>query len=107
MSRADRFAPFAGNRRPFAESVRRLRRASLTLNPSRELLGEGAMSGRDVAWTTAAATGLGCAVTAAAAVWLLLTDPMAVTMALGAHDLGALLHTAFAALHDVALGLVQ
>ena len=48
------------------------------------------MSGRDVAWTTAAATGLGCATAAAVAVWLLLTDPLAVTMALGAHDLGAL-----------------
>ena len=44
------------------------------------------MSGPDVAWTTAAGTGLGCAMTAALAGWLLLTDPLAVTAAMGAHD---------------------
>lgn len=49
------------------------------------------MSARDVAWTTAAVTGLGCATAAAGAAWLVLTDPLAVTTALVAHDFGALI----------------
>lgn len=65
------------------------------------------MSGHYVAWTTAAATGLGCAVAAAAAVWLLITDPLAVTLALGAHDLGALLDAAAGALQDAAVRLLR
>ena len=65
------------------------------------------MSVRDMAWTTAAAMGLGCAMTAALAAWLLLTNPMAASMALSAHDLGALVDTAAAALQDVALRLLN
>ena len=65
------------------------------------------MSGREVAWTTAAATGLGCAVVAAMTVWLLLTDPLTVTIALGTHNLGVLAHTAAGALHDVATRLLH
>jgi hypothetical protein len=65
------------------------------------------MSGRDVAWTTAAATGLGCAVVAALAVWMLLTDPLAVTKALTAHDLSTLANTAAGALQDLAVRLLR
>lgn len=65
------------------------------------------MSGRDVAWTTAAATGLGCAGAAAMAAWLLLTDPLTVASALSAHNLGALVDTAAAALRDVAMSLLR
>lgn len=65
------------------------------------------MSGRDVAWTTAAAMGFGCAVTAALAAWLLLTNPTGLSMALSAHDLGALAHAAGAALQDVAERLLH
>jgi len=65
------------------------------------------MSGRDVAWTTAAATGLGCAMMAALAVWLLLTDPLAVTAAVGAHDLATLAGTAAHVLWDSAVRLLQ
>ena len=65
------------------------------------------MSARDRAWTTAAATGLGCALTAALAVWLLLTDPLAVTAAVGAHDMAALAGTAAHVLWDTAVRLLQ
>lgn len=65
------------------------------------------MSGREAAWTTAAAMGLGCAVMAAVAAWLLLTNPMAVSMALAAHDLGALAHTVAGAVQDVAVRLLR
>jgi len=65
------------------------------------------MSGRDVAWTTAAATGLGCAVAAGLAAWLLLTNPLALTTAVSAHDLGALARSAAGALHDLACRLLR
>jgi hypothetical protein len=65
------------------------------------------MSLRDMAWTTAAAMGLGCAVTATLAAWLLLTNPIAASTALSAHDLGTLASTATAALQDVALRLLH
>jgi hypothetical protein len=65
------------------------------------------MSGRDVAWTTAAATGVGCAVAAMVAAWLLLTNPMAITSALSAHDLGAVAQAGARALQDVAVTLLR
>jgi len=65
------------------------------------------MSAREVAWTTAAATGLGCALTATLTVWLLLTDPLAVTSAAGAHDLATLVGTAAHALWATAVRLLQ
>lgn len=65
------------------------------------------MSGRDVAWTTAAATGLGCTVAAVLAAWLLLTNPLAVTTAVTAHDPGVLVQTAAGALRDLAARLLQ
>ncbi|HUR35964.1 MAG TPA: hypothetical protein VM032_19310 [Vicinamibacterales bacterium] len=65
------------------------------------------MSARDVAWTTAAAAGLGCAVAAALGVWLLLRDPMTVSIAMSAHDLGALASAAAGAVRDLAGALFQ
>jgi hypothetical protein len=64
------------------------------------------MSARDAVWTTVAATGLGSAVAATVAVWLLLTDPMAITTALDAHDLGALAETAAGALREIVVRLL-
>jgi len=46
-------------------------------------------------------------VTAALAVWLLLTDPLAVTAAGGAHDLATLAETAAHVLWDTAVRLLQ
>jgi|KBSMisStandDraft_5_1062788.scaffolds.fasta_scaffold285821_1 hypothetical protein len=65
------------------------------------------MSGQDVAWTTAAATGLGCALTATVVVWMLLTDPLAFTAAVGTHDVAALAETAAHVLRDVAVRLLH
>ncbi len=65
------------------------------------------MSGPHVAWTTAAATGLGCAMAAALAGWLLLTNPLAVTTALRAHDPVVLVETAAGALQDIAVRLLR
>lgn len=65
------------------------------------------MSGREAAWTTAAATGLGCAVAATLAAWLLLTNPVAVTTAVTAHDPSVLVQTATGAVHDLAARLLR
>ena len=64
------------------------------------------MSARDVAWTTAAIAGLGCATAAAGAAWLLLTDPLAVTSAFVARDLGALVAAWLGALRAVVVALL-
>ena len=65
------------------------------------------MSGREAAWTTAAATGLGCTVAAVLAAWLLLTNPLAVTTAITAHDPIVLVQTAAGALQDLATRLLR
>lgn len=65
------------------------------------------MSGRNVAWTTAAATGLGCAVMAASAAWLLLTQPVAVTRALEGNNFAALLNALLAAAIDAAAAVMR
>ena len=64
------------------------------------------MSARDVAWTTAVATGLGCALASGLTVWLLLTDPLTVTSAMGAHDLVTLYHAGLGALRDLTAWLL-
>jgi hypothetical protein len=46
-------------------------------------------------------------VVAALAVWLLLTDPLAVTKALTAHDVSTLANTAAGALQDLAVRLLR
>jgi hypothetical protein len=56
------------------------------------------MSGRNMAWTTAAATGFVCAVTAASAAWLLLTQPVVLTSALDGQNAGAVVHALVTAL---------
>ena len=65
------------------------------------------MSGRNVAWTTAVATGVACAMTATSAAWLLLTQPVAVTAALDGHDLGAVLQALMFALVDAAAAVLR
>lgn len=65
------------------------------------------MSGRNMVWTTAAVTGLGCAVMAATAAWLLLTQPLAVTAALNGQDIGALLHALVTAVVDAAATVMR
>jgi hypothetical protein len=65
------------------------------------------MSGRQVAWTTAAATGLGCALVAAAAAWLLLTEPLALTSAADTRFPGGLLQALVAALEHAAVAIMR
>jgi hypothetical protein len=65
------------------------------------------MSGRNVAWTTAAATGIGCAILAASAAWLLLTQPVAVTRALERNDLAAVFGALVSAVLDLAAAVVR
>ena len=65
------------------------------------------MSGRNMAWTTAAAMGMGCAIMAASAAWLLLTQPVMVTAALDGRDLGSLLHALATAVMDAAAAFMR
>jgi hypothetical protein len=60
-----------------------------------------------MAWTTAVATGVACAVTAASAAWLLLTQPLAVTASLDGHDLGALFQALMVAVLDAAAAVLR
>lgn len=53
-----------------------------------------------------AVAGLGCATAAAGAAWLLLTDPVAVTSALLAHDLWALVAAGMSVLRGILIALV-
>jgi hypothetical protein len=65
------------------------------------------MSGRNVAWTTAAATGIGCAVLAASAAWLLLTQPVTVTSALGGNDFASVINALITAVLDAAAAVMR
>jgi hypothetical protein len=53
-----------------------------------------------------AVAGLGCATAAAGAAWLLLTDPLAVTSAVVAHDFWALVAAGINVLRGVVVALL-
>jgi hypothetical protein len=48
------------------------------------------MSGPNVAWTTAAATAIICAVLASCAAWLLLTEPLVITAGIEPQQAGSI-----------------
>jgi hypothetical protein len=56
------------------------------------------MSTPTIAWTTAAATALICAVLAAAAAWLLMTEPLAITASVDSQQAGPLTYALLKAL---------
>jgi len=64
------------------------------------------MSVPNIAWTTAAATAIICAVLAASAAWLLMTEPLAITATVDPQQAGpisyALLKTLIAVIRTVA-----
>jgi hypothetical protein len=64
------------------------------------------MSKHEVAFTTAAAAGFGLALAAGAAVWMLLTNPLALTRVVAQPDTGALMDLLVATLRDVASALL-
>ena len=65
------------------------------------------MSTREVMWTTAGAAGVISAVTASLAVWLVLTNPGAVTLAAGQASAIALLHTVGGAVLQMAAHVLR
>ncbi len=65
------------------------------------------MSGQNLAWTTAAATGLLCAAIAGAAGWALLTQPLAVTSALSGQNMSALVEALLTVVVDAVAALVR
>lgn len=65
------------------------------------------MSKREVMWTTAGAAGVMSAVAAGLAVWLFLTDPLAVTSAAGRSDALGLVHAVATAMVDLAAHVLR
>lgn len=65
------------------------------------------MSRHEVAFTAAAAIGLFCSVVAAICVWLVLTDPVAVTSLVSQQGIVALFATLVDAARHAALALFQ
>jgi hypothetical protein len=67
----------------------------------------GTMSKHEVAFTAAATAGLLCSAAAALGVWLLLTDPLAVTSVVSQPGIGALLQAAVDAARHAVVSLFQ
>lgn len=69
--------------------------------------GAGIMSRHEVAFTAAATAGLLCSAVAGLGVWLLLTDPLAVTTMMAQSGPGALLAAAIEAAGHAVVSLLQ